>query len=185
MTYLIYLSWAFFLSELILMLVKRSGVKSSKVQKDKGSLVLLWITITISFTLGFIFANYHHWGFSQHIAYVIGLFIILIGFIIRWASILQLKKAFTVDVAIGTEHKLKTDGMYKVIRHPSYLGLLLIMVGFSICMNSLISAIIVIVLMFLVILYRIVVEEKVLIEGFGDTYKTYQSRTKRLIPWIY
>lgn len=167
------------------MIVKRSGVKSSKVQKDKGSLVLLWVTITISFMLGFIFANYHHWGFSQHLAYGIGLFIILIGFIIRWASILQLKKAFTVDVAIITEHKLKTDGLYKIIRHPSYLGLLLIMVGFAICMNSVISAIIIIVLMFLVILYRIVVEERVLVEEFGDTYKTYQSNTKRLIPWVF
>jgi len=183
--YLIYLSYLFFFSELGLMLVKRSGVKSSKVQKDKGSLVMLWITITISFMLGFIFANYHHWGYSKYLAYGIGLFIILIGFIIRWASILQLKKAFTVDVAIGTEHKLKTDGMFKIIRHPSYLGLLLIMVGFSICMNSLISSIIVIVLMFLVILYRIVVEERVLTEEFGDTYKTYKSQTKRLIPWIY
>lgn len=183
--YLIYLSYLFFFSELGLMLVKRSGTKSSKVQKDKGSLVLLWITIAISFTLGFIFANYHHWGYSEYLVYGIGLFIILIGLIIRWISIFQLKKAFTVDVAIGAEHKLKTDGMYKVIRHPSYLGLLLIMVGFSICMNSLISAIIVTVLMFLVILYRIVVEERVLIEGFGDAYKTYQLRTKRLIPWIY
>ena len=167
------------------MLVKRSSVKSSKIQKDKGSLVLLWVTITISFTLGFMFANYHHWGYREYLVYGVGLFIVLVGFIVRWASIIQLKKAFTVDVAIGTEQKLKTDGIYKIVRHPSYLGLLLIMGGFSICMNSLISIVVIIILMSLVILYRIVVEERVLSGAFGDAYKSYQASTKRLIPWIY
>ena len=167
------------------MLIKRSGKGSSKVQKDKGSLVLLWVSIPLCFALGFTFANYHHWGFSEYLVYGIGLFIVLFGFIVRWASILQLKKAFTVDVAIGDKQKLKTDGMYKVIRHPSYLGLFLIMIGFSISMNSLISIALVILPMFLAIHYRIVVEEKVLSDGFGEAYKNYITKTKRLIPWLY
>jgi len=100
-------------------------------------------------------------------------------------SIFQLKKAFTVDVAIGTEQKLKTDGMYKIIRHPSYLGLLLIMIGFSISMNSLISVLLVTIPMFLAINFRIIVEEKLLTEGFGDVYNNYKTKTKRLIPWVY
>ena len=126
MKYLIYLSWVFFLSEFLLMLVKRSGAKSSKVQKDKSSLILLWVTITLCFTFGFILANYKVWKLSNFIIEGLGVIIILIGLSIRWLSILQLKKAFTVDVAIGKEQKLKTDGMYKAIRHPSYLGLLMI-----------------------------------------------------------
>jgi len=167
------------------MLVKRSGTTSSKIQKDKGSLILLWITITICFTLGFIFAYWRVWGLNEYLIYGCGLFIILLGFVVRWASILQLKKAFTVDVAVGAEQKLKTDGMYKIIRHPSYLGLWLIMIGFSISMNSLISIALVIIPMFLAINYRVIVEEKVLAEGFGDAYKNYQSTTKRLIPYVY
>lgn len=185
MKYLIFLSWIFFISEFLLMLVKRSGATSSKVQKDKGSLILLWITITICFTLGFIFAYWRVWGFNEYLIYGSGLFIVLLGFIIRWASILQLKNAFTVDVAIGTEQKLKIDGMYKVIRHPSYLGLLLIMIGFSISMNSLMSVVLIIMPMFLAINYRIIVEEKVLTEEFGDAYKNYKSTTNRLIPYVY
>lgn len=167
------------------MLVKRSGASSSKIQKDKGSLILLWITITICFTLGFIFAYWRVWGFNEYLIYGCGLLIILLGSVVRWASILQLKKAFTVDVAVGTEQKLKTDGMYLIIRHPSYLGLLFIMIGFSISMNSLISIALVTIPMFLAINYRIIVEEKVLTEGFGDAYKNYKTKTKRLIPWVY
>jgi len=100
-------------------------------------------------------------------------------------AIIQLKKAFTVDVAIGYEQKLKMDGMYKYIRHPSYLGLLMIMFGFAICMNSFVSILGIVIPMVLVVLYRISVEEKVLVEGFGDQYIKFRNRTKKLIPMLF
>lgn len=183
--YLIYLSWLFFLSELLLMLIKRSGKGSSKVQRDKGSLALLWVTITLCFSLGFTFAFRGIWALKGINFYFLGLFFIFIGLAIRWISIIQLKKAFTVDVAIGAEQKLTTDGLYKLVRHPSYLGLLLIMTGFSISMGNFISILAIVIPMFLVIHYRILVEEKVLVEAFGDTYISYQATTRRLIPWLY
>jgi protein-S-isoprenylcysteine O-methyltransferase Ste14 len=98
---------------------------------------------------------------------------------------MQLKKRFTVDVAINREHDLKTDGMYKIIRHPAYLGLFLIFTGLAISLNSIISLLVIIIPVFLVIQYRIYVEEAVLIEEFGDVYRQYSARTKRIIPWIF
>ena len=185
MKLLIYLSYLFFLSEFILAIVKRSSKSNSSIQNDKGSLILLWITITICFTGGFMFANYRIWELMNFVVYYIGLLFILIGITIRWMAIIQLKKAFTVNVAIVKEHKLKDDGIYRIVRHPSYLGLLIIMVGFSIGMNSVTSIIIVAIPMVIVILYRIYVEEKVLINAFGDDYKVYRTKTKKLIPWLY
>jgi protein-S-isoprenylcysteine O-methyltransferase Ste14 len=185
MKYIIILSYVFFLSEFVLMLLKRSKKSATKQRNDKGSLILLWVMITLCFTFGFIFANYHHWDFCNFIIVGFGLLIILIGFTIRWMAIIQLKKAFTVDVAIGTEQKLKTNGMYKYIRHPSYLGLLLIMIGFSICMNTIRSVIIIAIPMLLVLLYRISVEEEALIDAFGESYTSYKNRTKKIIPWVY
>lgn len=184
MKYIVYLSYLFFISEFILMLIKRSKKSTSKHRKDKGSLILLWVMILLCFTFGYILANYH-WTFINLIIAGIGLLIILFGFIIRWMAIIQLKNAFTVDVAIGTEQKLITDGMYKYIRHPSYLGLLMIMIGFAICMNSFASILVIVIPMVLVVLYRISVEEKVLIEGFGDQYIEFRSRTKKIIPTLY
>lgn len=166
------------------MLVKRSKESDTKQRKDKGSLILLWIMITLCFTFGFIFAKYNHWESINFVFAGIGLLIIIVGFIVRWMTIIQLKKAFTVDVAIGQEHELKTSGMYKWIRHPSYLGLLLIMVGFSLYMNSIISVLVIFIPMLLVIMYRISVEENVLIEEFGDSYVTYKLKTKKIIPWV-
>ncbi len=70
---------------------------------------------------------------------------ILAGLAIRWIAILQLKKAFTVNVAVSVDHVLKTDGLYCIVRHPGYLGLFLIMTGEALTMNTLISFIIVLV----------------------------------------
>jgi protein-S-isoprenylcysteine O-methyltransferase Ste14 len=98
---------------------------------------------------------------------------------------MQLKKAFTVDVAINQNHELKTDGLYKTVRHPSYFGLLLILSGLSIGMNSLLSFLVITLPVFLAISYRIYVEEVVLLEEFGAKYEEYRKATKKLIPYIY
>lgn len=184
MKYLILLSIAFFVSELILMLVKRSSKIDSKRQNDKGSLVLLWVVITLCFTFGFTFANYRIWTLTNYIIGTIGVNIILIGALIRWMSIIQLKSAFTVNVAIANNHKLKTNGVYKYVRHPSYFGLLLIMFGFSVSMNNYISILIITIPMLIVILYRIKVEEEILLAEFGNEYSNYKKSTKKLIPGL-
>ncbi len=184
MKYLILLSILFFVSEFLLMLVKRSKKIESKRQNDKGSLVLLWVVITLCFTFSFMFANYRTWTLINYAIYVIGVVIIISGGTIRWISIIQLSSAFTVNVAIANNHKLKTNGVYKYVRHPSYLGLWLIMFGFSVSMNSYISIIIVTIPMLLAILYRIKVEEEILLSEFGNEYLDYSNRTKKIIPWV-
>ncbi|MCB9001293.1 MAG: isoprenylcysteine carboxylmethyltransferase family protein [Bacteroidales bacterium] len=184
MKYLILLSVLFFVSEFALMLVKRSKKIKSKQQGDKGSLVLLWVTITLCLTVGFSFANYNIWTIANYTIAAIGALMIIFGAIIRWIAIVQLSSAFTVDVAISNNHKLKTDGIYKYIRHPSYSGLLLIMTGFAICMNSVISLLVIIPPMFVILLYRIYVEEQLLAVEFGDVYTEYKTSTSRIIPWI-
>lgn len=184
MKYLILLSVLFFVSEFLLMLVKRSKKIERKRQNDKGSLVLLWVVITICFTFGFMFASYRTWTLINYAIAILGVMVILAGAIIRWISIIQLSSAFTVNVAIGNNHKLKTDGVYKYVRHPSYSGLLLIMFGFSVSMNSYISILIITIPMLIVILYRIKVEEEILLAEFGDEYSNYKKNTEKLIPGL-
>jgi protein-S-isoprenylcysteine O-methyltransferase Ste14 len=92
---------------------------------------------------------------------------------------------FTVNVAIINEHQLKTTGLYKMVRHPSYLGLILIIIGLGLCLNSILSLFIIVIPDFLAINYRIAVEEKALTEEFGEKYSTYSARVKRIIPYIY
>jgi len=178
----ILLQLLFFVTELSLLLFRRSKQATVKNKRDRRSLLFLWIVIAGCSCLGPLAAAYQVWTLNGTIA---GIIIYAAGFIIRWTAVYQLGKMFTVDVAITNTHVLKTSGLYKVVRHPSYLGLLLIITGLGVCLSSGLSFIIMFVPSFIVISYRITIEEKALIEEFGDQYISYKGRVKRLIPGIY
>jgi protein-S-isoprenylcysteine O-methyltransferase Ste14 len=183
MSYFTYLPCIFFVSEFILLIVKRSNKDTVKKQSDSRSLLVLWIVISLSIFAGGYLSVYNLWPVAY--SFQIGIAISIIGFIIRWVSILQLGKMFTVDVSISSTHNLKTNGLYNIVRHPSYLGLLLIIAGIAVTMGSLLSCLVVIIPVFFALNYRIIVEEKVLIDEFGNEYINYCKRVSRLIPWLY
>jgi protein-S-isoprenylcysteine O-methyltransferase Ste14 len=185
MKLIIFMSFVFAFSEFLLMLIKHSRIKTAKTRMDQGSMILIWVMITFGFTAGFFLAKHDSWKYVNSIITVFGLLLILMGIIIRWIAIVQLGKSFTVDVAITDKARLKTDGLFRLVRHPSYLGLLLTIIGFSATMNSLISFFIFTIPVTLALLYRIRVEEKVLFQEFGDNYTDYKSKTKKLIPGVY
>ena len=76
-------------------------------------------------------------------------------------------------------------GIYKYIRHPSYLGQLLIILGSGIAFSNYVSIVILFIPFFLAVLYRISIEETVLMDYFTDAYLEYKKKTKLLIPWVY
>jgi len=178
-------SFLFFLSEFALMIAKRSKKEKTKARKDKKSLILFWIAIPLGISLGFFAANYHVWSSFNKFAAIVGLCIFIFGILFRWISIIRLNKEFTVDVSITENHTLKTDGIYKNIRHPSYLGLFIECFGLSLAMNSFISILVVNIPILLVILYRIKIEENILIEEFGDSYRNYMKVSNKLLPKIF
>jgi protein-S-isoprenylcysteine O-methyltransferase Ste14 len=176
----IYLSFAYAFSEFALMLIKRSKDDSVKARNDRGSLIFLWLTITGGFVGGFILSNppNQFWlGFG--IPFIIG------GLVIRWIAILQLGSSFTVDVSINKASTLKTNGIYERIRHPSYSGMLLAIVGFASTMNSIYSFLVLVVPVFVAVIYRVRIEESLLKKEFGNSYSRYSNNTKKLIPGIY
>ena len=180
---IIWITWC--ASEILLNRLMRSSSNDKKGQ-DKGSLRFIWIMIALAISFGFIFANYIKVPISNQllISYV-GLFIIIVGMAIRFISIWSLGKYFTVDVTIRNNHKIKKDGFYKIIRHPSYSGSLLSFIGFGISLNNWISLTTVVVLIMISFLYRIKIEEKILIDQLGKEYLDYKKNTYRLLPWIY
>jgi protein-S-isoprenylcysteine O-methyltransferase Ste14 len=185
MKVLMYFSFAFLFSELLLLLIKRSKSHSVKIRNDKGSLIILWLVITTGFTGSFFFANYGDFTEMERFFRGFGFVFLVVGLVVRWVAILHLGKLFTVDVSITDSAVLKTNGLYERVRHPSYLGLLLLLAGFSLQMGSAWSFLILVIPVFIAITYRISVEEKLLISEFGDSYRDYKSKTKRLIPGIF
>jgi protein-S-isoprenylcysteine O-methyltransferase Ste14 len=170
----------------LFMNMKQNRNKTSNKTSDKGSLRLLYVLITIGYVLSFSIGStktgrIHHWN----IFFAIGTFLIVLGVFIRIKAILTLDKYFTYSVSNVDNHKLIETGLYKNIRHPGYLGQLMIFTGISITLSNWLSIVLMIVPVLIGYLYRIKVEENFLVNQMGETYVNYQNRTNKLIPSIY
>jgi protein-S-isoprenylcysteine O-methyltransferase Ste14 len=95
-----------------------------------------------------------------------------------------LRDRFSGLVAIQPGHTLVTDGLYGVIRHPSYLGLLLTTLGWGLAFRSGVGVLLA-ALLIPPLVARINAEEALLHEHFGAQYDAYRGRTSRLLPGLY
>lgn len=174
-----------FISEILLNRFLRSG-NNIKNDQDRGTIRIIWITIGIANSLGIIFTIYLRASICNNliIPYA-GLFLIVLGMILRFISIWTLGRLFTVDITILAEHTIKKDGVYRIIRHPSYLGSILSFIGFGISLNNWISLLVISIPVLIAMLNRINIEERLLINQFKGEYLDYMKKTYRLIPWIY
>jgi protein-S-isoprenylcysteine O-methyltransferase Ste14 len=114
----------------------------------------------------------------------LGVLLYMAGGVLRLAPVFVLGRRFSGLVAIQPEHRLMTSGLYGIIRHPSYLGLFVLTLGWGLAFRSGIGVIIA-VLMLVVLLARIKAEERLLSETFGAEYDAYRARTWRLVPYVY
>jgi protein-S-isoprenylcysteine O-methyltransferase Ste14 len=114
----------------------------------------------------------------------LGVLLYIVGGVLRLAPVFVLGRRFSGLVAIQPEHRLMTSGLYGIIRHPSYLGLFVLTLGWGLAFRSGVGVIIA-VLMLVVLLARIKAEERLLSETFGAEYDAYRSLTWRLIPYVY
>jgi protein-S-isoprenylcysteine O-methyltransferase Ste14 len=184
--FILVLSLLWMVSEIVLGIVKHSK-DGATGNLDKKSLRVLWITIMASLVLG-IFIEITGIGYMliQNIAISsIGIIVLIAGLIIRWIAILTLRRYFTVDVNIRSDHKIVDYGLYRYLRHPSYAGSILSFLGLGLAFCNWLSILILVIPVSIAYLYRIHVEEAALIGAFGDAYREYSRRTKRLIPGIY
>lgn len=182
--YIVYAAWL--ASEILLNRMMRSGGRDKK-NTDKYSLGIIWFTITIVCIKAVQISRmsreiiFDDWNLATDI----GLGVIILGMILRFIAIRSLGRYFTVDVTIREGHQLKTDGIYRYLRHPSYAASLISFAGFGISLNNYLSLLMLVALIGAAFFYRIKVEEKALIEQFGDDYRNYMKKSKRLIPFIF
>jgi protein-S-isoprenylcysteine O-methyltransferase Ste14 len=114
----------------------------------------------------------------------LGVVLFGVGGGLRIWPVFVLGRRFSGLVAIQPGHALVTSGVYGVIRHPSYLGLLINSLGWALAFRSGIGVLLTLLLIPL-LLARISSEEKLLRVQFGDEYNAYCARTWRLIPGMY
>lgn len=114
-----------------------------------------------------------------------GVAIVLAGAALRDWAILSLGRYFRRSVTIEPGQRIVRRGPYRVLRHPSYTGICLILAGFGLAFGSWASAGVALLVGFAGILPRIWVEERALAQEFGSDYTEYARSTDRLIPHIW
>ena len=115
---------------------------------------------------------------------VAGLGLFLMGVYMRVVAMRTLGEYFLTDLRTERDHRLVKHGIYEHIRHPAYLGTVLFSVGIPLIFSSLYGFLLMLIL-FPSYLYRIRIEESVLLKEFGDEYREYMKKTKKIIPLIY
>lgn len=162
-----------------------TGEAKEKKKSDQGTVILILAAGLVSQILPIIEWGYADFGYengSNIIFTTFGIGLIIGGLAFRIWSIRVLGKYFTATVQIVDNHRVIKSGPYAIVRHPSYLGAYLAIVGSSIFLNAPLGAIVASALMFFAYKKRIAAEENVLINEFGDEYLSYINSTPGIIP---
>ena len=177
---------AWILPEVIAWRIKRSG-DSSKA-RDQGSLnlivVLWWIGIAMDFSLSLLLPQAAI-SWMRTSVFFVGILLMLLGIALRWYSAAVLGKYFTFDVAIQGGQILIEAGPYRYIRHPSYTGALLTLLGFGLALGNWAGLAANLSCLGFAYAYRIPIEEAALASALGEAYKQYMRRTWRLVPFLF
>jgi protein-S-isoprenylcysteine O-methyltransferase Ste14 len=173
-------------SEILIGIATRTRSSGGKV-RDRGSLVILWVTITLA-----IFAGEQIrartapsiFGGARWLL-VTAVLLLIAGLAIRATAIVSLGKAFSPNVAIRKNQTIYRSGLYCWLRHPAYTGSLLSFLALGIETRNWFAFAVILAPITAAFLYRIHVEEAALNEAFGGEYAAYSQQTKRLIPGVY
>jgi protein-S-isoprenylcysteine O-methyltransferase Ste14 len=125
-------------------------------------------------------ANLHEfsaWNIAGLALFIVGLSFALVG-------VGTLKRFYLSTLMIREDHQLITHGVYGIVRHPIYLGVLIAVMGPPVYAPSL-RGFLVMLLLIPIFLFRIKMEEDMLAEHFGDGYEAYRKATRQLIPFFY
>lgn len=124
------------------------------------------------------------WTFGGDGVRWLGVFLFAIGGALRIWPVFVLGNRFSGLVAIQPGHRLVTDGIYGLIRHPSYLGLMIASIGWALAFRSGVGLMLA-AMTLPPLLARIRAEEALLRTEFGAEYEAYCARTSRLIPGVF
>ncbi len=175
-----------------------STVFEALIYEDPDEYVIMdddqksYIYLQLSFMIALFFATIDFVGLHYTRIKVLEPNIIYAGFalfiascLIRWWGFKSIGKFFNPRVAIYQNHQLVITGAYRKIRHPLYLGSLLSFLAIPMVFNSWGALLLMLLTTLPALIYRIKVEEELLSSHFGEAYKTYSQKTKKMIPGIW
>jgi len=154
--------------------------------RDRGTLWLNIIFITVALgAAGMLTAALKNSAWQFGSTGLAGPIIMWAGLAVRIWAIVVLGQSFRTTVEVDTGQRVVDRGPYRWVRHPSYTGILLLMVGLSLVYGNWPALAVLLVLPTGVLIHRIFVEEAALAEVIGRAYTDYAARTKRLVPGVW
>lgn len=163
------------------------GNLSSGARESRGNRWVLAAFAILGILLGWLPAytdRMGFWAFGGEAVRWIGVVTFSVGSALRLWPVFLLGERFSGLVAIQPGHQLVTTGLYSIIRHPSYCGLLIASLGWSLVFRSG-AGLLLTALTLVPVLARIHAEEALLQSHFGAAYDRYREHTSRLIAGVY
>lgn len=107
------------------------------------------------------------------------------GLILRLWAVLTLGRFFRLVVLVQEGHRVVDRGPYRLLRHPSYAGTMLTLLGLGLALRSWPGCAAAVLIPLIGYAPRIIVEERALRDSLGDAYVRYSRRTRRLLPFVW
>ena len=155
--------------------------------RDRGSLYVLYALVALGY-----WAAFAMWGARRapgprlgDWALWTGAAVAVAGLALRLWSVITLGQYFTYVVKVTPDQKVVDTGPYRLIRHPSYSGALLLGIGIGLTLGYAATVLVIAATSLLAYAIRIRVEEQALAETIGEPYRAYMARTKRMVPFLW
>ncbi|MBN8209413.1 isoprenylcysteine carboxylmethyltransferase family protein [Bacillus sp. NTK071] len=162
----------------------KQGTSESSIENRSFLLILFMIITSIAVTLFFRELELFLFDKSK-LTSVIGLLLYGGGIALRYWGIQELGHFFSRNVIVESKVDLVSSGPYRILRHPLYTGLLLSTIGIPIYIGTWGGVIVAILLIIPALLYRIRLEERMLYDSVGESYREWSNQRYRLVPFIY
>ena len=116
---------------------------------------------------------------------VAGVVCLVVGLWLFYRSHADLGTNWSITLQVREHHRLITHGVYRHVRHPMYVALLLYSVGQALVLPNWVAGPSYLITFGILFVFRVRAEEKMMLEEFGDEYAAYMAQTKRLVPGLW
>lgn len=149
----------------------------------------LLTVVAIAFLLTIAWAIFPILSFADYrlhpASFVIGVACLASGLWLLYRSHADLGVNWSITLEVRKEHELRTDGVYRSIRHPMYAALLVYAAGQAFVVPNWVVGPSYLAAVLLLVACRLGAEERMMLHEFGSRYEEYAGRTKRFLPGVW